>query len=189
MPRRCPSGDGAVSAPRPTAAVGLVLPLLFVWIPVAFLATVACAESRMVGGETSDDVVIVVPVDAPLFAESASLRVRLWNASQLAAMDGNARCAVVHDPQTNTDERHCPEGTTFQPVTPEQLELPLPAGDAPLAVTSASVRPGERFRILLSGPSRDGCNTTSADVVATASTGERTFLKAPTWQTTARACL
>jgi hypothetical protein len=132
-------------------------------------------------------VTLRIPVDVTLFAEGASLQVRVWNREQLAAAERNRRCGTVYDPATGEQEIRCPEGITFQPVKPEEFEFPVHEIAGRVAVKSATLRVGERFRILLSGKSRDGCNTTSADLVGSVEAAD-VVVGSPSWSTTARAC-
>ena len=134
------------------------------------------------------EVRFVAPVDARLFAEGSSLRVQLWNGEQLTALEQNARCASIHDPATGASEIRCPDGITFQPVTAEEFELPVAGITGTLSLRSTTVRVGDRFRILLSGKSADGCNRTSAEQQATAGAAE-VLLDGLAWTTTARACV
>lgn len=139
------------------------------------------------GAEARGGVTFRIPVDVSLFAEGASVRIRIWNAAQLAALDPSSGCSVEYDPATGGQRVRCPGGTTFEPVTPEEFKFPLRDVEGSITVRSATVRAGERFRIRLSGESRDGCNTTSADRSGLAS-GAEVVLDGLAWSTTARAC-
>jgi hypothetical protein len=132
-------------------------------------------------------VTLRVPVDVTLFADGASLQVRVWNSEQLATVERNSRCGAVYNPATAAQEVRCPEGITFQPAKPEEFEFPVREIAGSVAVKSATVRVGERFRILLSGKSRDGCNTTSADRVGSVDAADA-VVGSLGWSTTARAC-
>jgi hypothetical protein len=72
-------------------------------------------------------------------------------------------------------------------VKPEEFEFPVQEIAGSVAVKSATVRVGEKFRILLSGKSRDGCNTTSADRVGSVDAAD-VVVGSLGWSTTARAC-
>ncbi len=132
-------------------------------------------------------VTLLVVVNPVLFAPNATLSVDVWNASQLSALDDNARCSAVSGPN-GTSQVVCPPGVTYKNVVAEHMEFPLGSGSGPIEVVPKQVEPGERFRIRLSGPNRDRCNATSADLIRTAQSG-RTDLGEPAWQTTLRGCL
>ena len=148
----------------------------------------ACSGGESPAGAPPEAAVrFVAPVDARLLAEGSALRVEVWDAEQLALLDRNARCASVYDPATGKSEIRCPDGISYQAVTPEQFDLPVLEITGSVSLTSATVRVGERFRILLSGKSRDGCNRTSAEHSAVAE-GAEVHLDGLAWTTTARAC-
>lgn len=149
------------------------------------VVTTACA-SGMTAPTAGDPVSLVVNVNHALFAPDAVLSVDLWNAGQLATLDANARCASVQGP--GGPQIQCPPGVTYTDVTPERQQFPLSTVGATLEVTSQQVAAGEKFRMHLSGMSRDRCNANSADLVETATPG-RTFLGDPPWQTTLRGCV
>jgi hypothetical protein len=144
--------------------------------------------ASLVGAPAAPAVTIQVPVDSTQLATGSSLQVRVWNGDQLAMVERNGRCSTVFDPATGASTTRCPEGTSFQPVTPEEFEFPVSGLTGRVEVRTANVRVGEKFRILLSGRSRDGCNTTAADHVGTADSASVT-LGSLEWSTTARACL
>jgi hypothetical protein len=126
-------------------------------------------------------------VDVAQFSPGSVLRVLVWNGEKLATLDQNARCASVRDP-TGTASRQCPPGITYQEVTPEEHQIDVSGIGATLAVPSETVRVGERFRVLLTGKSADGCNQTSAERSDEARSAE-VVLEGLSWETTARGCL
>ena len=164
------------------------------WRVLVFAAGVSATTQACGAGElplaarSGDGVRFVVPLDARLFAPRSSLWVQIWSADQLAALEQNARCASVHDPATATRALRCPDGVTYRPVDPEEVEIPVDGIAGELSLRSATVRVGDRFRILLFGKSADGCNRTSADHQATAGAAE-VLLDGLAWTTTARACV
>jgi hypothetical protein len=127
---------------------------------------------------------VSVPVSE--FAAASSLRVQVWTEEQLAALERNARCSVTHDPTTGLDQVQCPPGVTWESVAPEEVEVPVPDPGGSVSVPT-SVRVGGKFRVLVSGRSVDGCNTTSADRSGTATSPE-VVLDGLSWRTTALAC-
>ena len=155
-----------------------VLPLLGV-----MMAMSACV--LVVAPSPSGSVTFLVVVNPGLLATDGTLSVDVWNASQLATLDDNARCASYRGP--TAAPLQCPPGVTFLEVVPDRHDVPL-SSDASFEVTPKQVNPGEKFRIHLSGPNRDRCNASSADVVRTAAQG-RTVLQDLPWQTTGRGCL
>jgi hypothetical protein len=144
--------------------------------------------ARPLGEPAQARVTLRVPVDAALFAAGTSLRVQVWNGDQLAAVERNGRCATTFDPATGTESIRCPEGTTYEPVKPEEAVFPVSDLAGSVEVSTTHVRVGDKFRILLSAKSRDGCNTTSADHVGTAESTS-VALGSLDWSTTARGCL
>ncbi len=140
------------------------------------------------GAQGTTGVTIRVPVDTSQFEIGSSLQVRVWNGDQLATVERNGRCSTVFDPATGTSTTRCPDGSSAQPVTPEEFVFPVSGVSGSVEVKTTTVRVGERFRILLSGRSRDGCNSTAADHVGTADAASVT-IGGLAWNTTARACL
>jgi len=141
-----------------------------------------------VGAPAQAGVTLQVPVDARLFAGGASLRVYVWNGEQLATVERNGRCSTVFDAATGAQSIRCPDGAAYQTVKPEEFEFPVSEIAGSVEVKSTTVRVGDKFRILLSARSRDGCNTTSADRVATAEAAS-VAVGSLNWQTTALGCL
>lgn len=157
------------------------------------LAAGGCACSCEAGESPADaspgtGVRIVAEVDARLFAEGGDVRVQVWDANQLASLEQNARCASVRNPATGGTEIRCPPGIAYQPVVPEQFDFPVKGIEGSVSLVSATLRAGDRFRILLAGKSRDGCNRTSSDHTGVAD-GAEVRLEGLAWTTTARACV
>jgi hypothetical protein len=166
-------------------------------LAVLSVALTGCGGGSAVPGEPARPlgeppvpvgVTLRVSVDAALFAAGTSLRVQVWNGDQLAAVERNGRCATAFDPATGTESIRCPEGTTYQPVKPEEAAFPVSEIAGSVEVSTTHVRVGDKFRILLSAKSRDGCNTTSADHVGTAESAS-VVLGSLEWSTTARGCV
>jgi hypothetical protein len=156
----------------------------------AALAAVLCAGCQSpLGVETQEpsSMVLVVPVDTRLFAANATLVAQIWNAEQLAALVNNAGCTSSRNPGTGATEMACPPGVTYQEVTPQRVEFPGGSSSGRLEIAPVGVRAGERFRIRVSGPSADGCNTTSGDQTLTAGS-DGTMAVTLDWETTAKAC-
>jgi hypothetical protein len=128
-------------------------------------------------------VVIVNPV---LFPVNAVLSVDVWNAAQLAALDENARCANGRGP--GLAQMQCPPGVTYKDVIPERVQIPLSSSMTSFELTPRQVGAGETFRIHVSGPGRERCHTSSADLVRTADRG-RTLVDGLAWQTTPNGCV
>ena len=147
------------------------------------MATSACL--LVVAPSPWDSVTLVVVVNPGFFATNGTLSVDVWNASQLALLDDQARCASFRG--LTAAPMLC-STDVFRDVVPDRHEVPLSPQATSFEVTPKQVNPGERFRIHLSGPNRDRCNASSADTVRTAAQG-RTVLQDLPWQTTARGCL
>jgi hypothetical protein len=127
----------------------------------------------------------VVIVNPGLFPVNTVLSVDVWNAAQLAALDENARCASRGP---GPARMQCPPGVTYKDVVPERVQIPLTASMTSFEFTPGQVGAGETFRIRVSGPGRDRCHTSSADLVRTADRG-RTLLDGLPWQTTPNGCV
>jgi hypothetical protein len=149
---------------------------------VAFSACASGAASPTPASQVS----LVVNIDHTLFAPTAVLAADMWNASELATLDANARCASVQGPSGPTIQ--CPPGVTYKDVMPEHVQVPLSSVGTTLALTPQQIGAGEKFRLHLSGLSRDHCNPTAADITSTADAGT-TFLGDPPWQTTLLGCV
>ena len=139
-----------------------------------------------VGPANVGGVTFVLYINPGLFATDGMVSVDLWNAGQLATLDENARCAAVRGPAGTPMQ--CPPGVTYREVVPERVQIPVSSVTASFAVTPKAIGPGERFRMHLSGPNRDRCNVSSADLVRTAEQGRMEIRDLP-WQTTLRGCL
>lgn len=150
------------------------------------LATTTACASGTASPTGGDPVSLVVPINHTLFAPDAVLTADIWNAAQLATLDANARCASVQGP--GGPQIQCPPGVTYTEVVPERQQFPLSTVGAVLEVTPQQVTAGDKFRLHLSGTSRDRCNATAADMVRTAESG-RMLLGEPPWQTTLRGCV
>jgi hypothetical protein len=165
--------------PSGTVAVVSLLVLSF---------STGCGGDPLAGSAAKDAVTLVVPLEAGLFDADATLQVRLWNAEQLATLEKNARCAVTRGPDGQAAAVHCPAGVEYKEVTPEQFSFTVRDLGEHVDVTSDRIRVGEAFKLLVSGLSRDRCNTTSADFAGSAG-ARRVVLERLPWQTTAKACL
>ena len=128
----------------------------------------------------------VVIVNPGLFPVNTVLSVDVWNAAQLAALDENARCASSRG--SGPAQMQCPPGVTYKDVVPERVQIPLSSSMTSFELTPRQVGAGEKFRIHVSGPGRERCHTSSADLVRTADRG-RTLLDGLPWQTTPNGCI
>jgi len=165
------------------------LPRRLAWVAGACALAAGCAAGESpVHDRSSSQVRFVAPVDVAQFSAGSVLRVQVWNGEKLAALDQNARCASVQDPTTGGTKRQCPPGITYQEVTPEEFHVDVSGIGATLAVRSETVRVGDRFRVLLTGKRRDGCNQTSAERSDEARSAE-VVLDGLSWETTARGCV
>jgi hypothetical protein len=128
----------------------------------------------------------VVIINPGLFPVNTVLSVDVWNAAQLAALDENARCASGRG--SGPAQMLCPPGVTYKDVVPERVQIPLSSSMTSFELTPRQVGAGEKFRIHVSGPGRERCHTSSADLVRTADRG-RTLLDGLAWQTTPNGCV
>jgi hypothetical protein len=123
-------------------------------------------------------VTFVVAVNPGLFAPAGVMSVQVWNASQLATLDQNARCSGT----PGSAAMQCPPGVTYKGVAPEQMQFDLSSLGNTIEVSPKQVDAGEQFRLRLAGPGRDRCNANSAEITRTAQQG-RMLLGDLTWQT------
>jgi hypothetical protein len=151
------------------------------------LMLTSCSDSPAAGAAAKEKVTFVVVAEARLFDGGSVLRARLWSAEQLATLDSNARCSVTHDPETGADEILCPDGVVYEEVVPEEATAPVEGSLITLEFASERVTVGDRFRLAVTGPSPDGCNTTSSQVTATADS-PKVVLSDLGWETTLRGC-
>ena len=157
------------------------------WLPLlGFVGGMTGCLIGFVAPAPVGGVTFVVFINPGLFATGGTLSADVWNASQLAILDDNARCASVNGP--GGTQVQCPPGVTYKEVVPEHMDVPLSSLTTSFEMTPKQVGPGERFRMRLSAPTRDRCNSSSADLVRTAEQG-RTELRDWSWQTTLRACV
>lgn len=138
-------------------------------------------------GDSAGGVSFIVPIDVAMFSQDGVVRARLWSADQLEITERTANCAVSYNQQTQTEEVHCPEGIEYQEVTPEEFIFPIQEIGVSIKVSSDVIRVGEKYRLLISGPSNDNCNTTSASVVDIARSSD-VNLDDIAWETTVMAC-
>jgi hypothetical protein len=156
------------------------LPLL------GFIAAMSACIVVGVAPTPLGSVSFVVIVNPGLFPVNTVLSVDVWNAAQLAALDENARCAGGRGPGPALMQ--CPPGVTYRDVIPERVQIPLSSSMTSFELTPSQVGAGEKFRIHVSGPGRDRCHTSSADLVRTADRG-RTLVDGLPWQTTPNGCI
>ena len=133
-------------------------------------------------------VTFIVPVPTEAFSPKTALQVSIWNAQQLKTLDQQAECAISHDVQTGAESIHCPDGVTYQEITPEGFVFPIQAIKQSVRLTSQAVKMGEKYQIVLRGLSSDGCNSTSAMAEGTATTSTITLGELD-WATTEMACV
>ena len=138
--------------------------------------------------QPASTVTFSIPIPVEAFSPKAALQVSVWNAAQLAALDRQAECVISHDVQTGVESTHCPEGVTYQEITPEEFVFPIQAIKQSVQLTSQTVKIGEQYQILLRGLSSDDCNSTSATAEGTATTSTITLGELG-WMTTEMACI
>lgn len=156
------------------------------WVWVGLFG--ACGHATGTPDALTEPVTLVVTLDPSIFAPTAVLDVRVWNAEQLQTLEANARCVASQDAATGATRFVCPDGVEYRDVTPERFELSAAALGGRIELKSAAIRVGERFRLRIAGLHRDNCNTTSADLVREARSA-RVIVEKLAWQTTAKACL
>jgi hypothetical protein len=151
-------------------------------------AALLCACQNPVGVDTQQRAtVVLVPFDARDFSPDATLVAQVWTAEQLDALAKNASCSARRDSATGATTIQCPPGVVYREVSPQKFEISVRDASSRLEIAPMGVRAGERFRIRVSGPSADRCNTTSGDETVTAG-AESTMQVNLTWVTTAKAC-
>jgi hypothetical protein len=146
----------------------------------------ACTNPVAVDTLQRPSIVLVVPIDTRLFAPGGTLVAQIWSAEQLAALEKNAACTASRN-SAGATEIKCPPGIQYQEVSPQEVRFVVRTAGARLEITPVAVRAGERFRIRVSGPSADKCNTTSGDQTLTAGSDSSIEVKL-VWETTAKAC-
>lgn len=153
---------------------------------IGLLLFAGCQNPVAVDTLHRSSVVLVVPIDARLFAADATLVSQIWNQEQLAALEKNAACTASRNPAGATEIK-CPPGVQYQEVSPQELKFAARTAGARLEIGPVDVRAGERFRIRVAGPSADKCNTTSGDQTLTAGSDSTIHVNL-VWETTAKAC-
>jgi hypothetical protein len=157
----------------------------------AFGVVVLCA---LVGAcvapaaQPATSVTFSVPVPVEALSSKAALQVSVWNAAQLIVLDRQAECVVSQDVQTGVESTHCPEGVTYQEITPEEFVFPIQTIKQDVQLISRTVKVGEKYQLVLRGLSSDDCNSTSATAEGTATTSTIT-LGVLAWMTTEMACI
>jgi len=152
----------------------------------AMASGVLCAFTA-IGSAQRPPFVLIVPIETRAFAQGGTLLVQIWNAAQLEALEKNQSCAITRNATTGTDTIRCPPGVIYQEISPEKFEFPVAAQGARVEIAPSQVRTGERFRIRVSGPNADGCNTTFGEQTSTAGSGSGMTVSL-VWETTAKAC-
>ena len=153
---------------------------------IGLLVYAGCQNPIAVDTLQRSSLVIVVPIDTRLFDVDATIVSQIWNAEQLAALEKNAACTASRNPAGATEFK-CPPGVQYQEVLPQELKFAARTAGAQLEIAPSAVRAGERFRIRVSGPSADKCNTTSGDRTVTAESNSSIQVTLD-WETTAKAC-
>jgi len=151
-----------------------------------------CSDSSVAGNDVqksapSGPVRFVVVAEGSLFVPGSELCASLWSAEQLDSLSQNARCGVSTHPDTGAEEVRCPDGVEYREVIPEAFAAPVHGGLVHLEFQSERVEVGEEFRLLLSGRSSDGCNTTTATRASRAES-QTIRLDDLDWETTMRGC-
>jgi hypothetical protein len=159
----------------------------FCLIPILVTILLACTATSS-APEATENVTFRVPIDAGMFSQETTLRFALWTAEQMEISQRNAECAVSFDLETQTEERHCPEGIEYVAVTPEEFIIPIQEINDVVEIQSDTIKVGENFEISISGTSNDNCNTTSGRAQGIASTNVVT-LDDLSWSMTLIACI
>ena len=133
-------------------------------------------------------VTFIVPVSVGMFSQDAVIRVRLWDEEQLETSENTSGCTVSYNVQTKTEDVRCPQGVEYAQVMPEEFMFDVGDINSNIEITSAAVRVGEKYRLLISGKSKDNCNTTSAEVREVADS-ETIVIERLSWSTTAMGCI
>lgn len=100
---------------------------------------------------------ISMQVHQGAFAQGEAVTVTVLNQEQLRRAEENADCAVAVS--LGGTQVHCLDGDPPLEVTPETFSVPYEDLGGAFSVPSATVRPGERFAVRVSGDARDGCNS------------------------------
>lgn len=156
--------------------------LLLIFVPVL----AECGDSRT-RAYSESTTTFIVPISVEMFSQEAILRVRLWRDEPQDMSERNSACSVSYNPQTKTEEVHCPPGVEYKAVTPEEFTVPVQDIKTTITVRSHSIRTGEKYRLQISGLSRDNCNTTMAEVRNVAN-AETITIEKLSWETTGKAC-
>jgi hypothetical protein len=144
----------------------------------------AISEQEVVSEE---GVQFIVPVEVGIFGEHAILTARLWNAKQLAISEKIDECTMTHDMDTETERIECPEGITYEKPRPEEFSFPVQEIVSSLELRSHTIKVGDRYRLRISGTSRDNCNTTSAESTGVADS-ELIQVRQLSWSSTLMGC-
>lgn len=162
--------------------------LTLILLPILIYTLSGCGVASL-GAGPQERVTFSVPIDAEMFSEEATIRFALWDFDQLEVMKKTAGCVISYDAASQTEEVHCPEGVEYEEATPEEYSYPIREIGESVLIESVSVRVGEKYRLLISGLSKDDCNTTSANVEDVARSADITIeLKDLMWMTTLMAC-
>lgn len=149
---------------------------------VTMLLTAACGPSLPDGPIT-----FTIPISPEIFSPEAVLRIQVWNEEQLKAQENNSLCSVSYDAQTGKETIDCPQGVPYIEVAPDIFTFPVSETSTEIQIVSQTLNLDEKYRLQISGLSRDQCNTTSASLDGTATT--RTILVGELmWATTVMAC-
>ncbi len=128
-----------------------------------------CTQNITISNTNTGKLVsFIVQIDKKGFSNKRDLEARLFNSEQIKQSEQQANCSISFDATTGKETTSCPPGVTYKPVTPETFKFKIDDIKENISFKSASVKTGEKFRLMLSGLSTDNCNTASASVEKTA---------------------
>jgi hypothetical protein len=156
------------------------------WILVLLVISTGCS---MLPFNTASDTKVSfrITIDPSVFSVERPVRFVFWSAEQLEIAQRNANCSVSYNAETETEEVHCPEGVTYQAVTPVEFSFALDEISNRVELTPGNIYVKEHYRLQISGLSSDNCNSTSASVEEIAKT-EEIVIEDLMWMTTMMAC-
>ncbi len=160
--------------------------LLF--ISILLFITSGCSTSFPSSVATPAAISLVIPIQTDRFSQTAAIQIHLFNGAQLVLEESNPICLIVHSISANTDLTQCPPGEEYKEVNPEVFSYQSKELGDPIKLTSSTLKLGERYKIIISGLSADGCNTRSTQFTGVADS-ETILLKDLLWSNTMMPCL
>jgi hypothetical protein len=135
----------------------------------------------------SSSISIIIPVQPDKFSKQAVVQVDLLNSGQIAIADANPICEMMGNGPGGIST-HCPPGTEYKEVKPEEFTFPIGEIGNQIELTSTHLKLGEQFRITVSGLSADDCNGRSTRYTGVAN-ADKITLTHLSWATTTMACV